>query len=40
VQGSGAPAFAGGDGGKLKKAEELGIRVIGEQEWAKIVAEA
>jgi NAD-dependent DNA ligase len=25
---------------KLKKAEELGVRVIGEDEWAKIVAEA
>jgi hypothetical protein len=24
----------------LKKAEELGIRVIGEEEWARIVAEA
>ena len=29
-----------GAGSKLKKAEELGIRVIGEQEWASIVAEA
>jgi DNA ligase (NAD+) len=29
-----------GAGSKLKKAEELGFRVIGEQEWAKIVAEA
>jgi DNA ligase (NAD+) len=29
-----------GAGSKLKKAEELGIRVIGEREWAKIVAEA
>jgi DNA ligase (NAD+) len=28
-----------GAGSKLKKAEELGIRVIGEAEWAKIVAE-
>ena len=28
-----------GAGSKLKKAEELGISVIGEQEWAKIVAE-
>ena len=29
-----------GAGSKLKKAEELGIRVIGEAEWAAIVAEA
>jgi DNA ligase (NAD+) len=29
-----------GAGSKLKKAEELGIRVIGEQDWAKIVAES
>ena len=29
-----------GAGSKLKKAEELGIRVINEAEWAKIVAEA
>ncbi|MFL6776179.1 MAG: NAD-dependent DNA ligase LigA [Sphingomicrobium sp.] len=29
-----------GAGSKLKQAEELGIRVIGEEEWAKIVAEA
>ena len=29
-----------GAGSKLKKAEELGIRVIGEADWAEIVAEA
>jgi DNA ligase (NAD+) len=28
-----------GAGSKLKKAEELGIKVIGEEDWAKIVAE-
>lgn len=29
-----------GAGSKLKKAEEHGVRVIGEEEWSKIVAEA
>jgi DNA ligase (NAD+) len=29
-----------GAGSKLKKAEELGVKVIGEEDWAKIVAEA
>jgi len=29
-----------GAGSKLKKAEELGIRVIGEKDWASIVADS
>ena len=29
-----------GAGSKLKKAEELGVRVVGEEEWARIVAKA
>jgi BRCT domain type II-containing protein len=29
-----------GAGSKLKKAEELGIRVVGEAEWAQIVKQA
>jgi len=29
-----------GAGSKLKKAEEFGVRVINEADWAKIVAEA
>jgi len=29
-----------GAGTKLKKAEELGVRVATEEEWARIVAEA
>jgi DNA ligase (NAD+) len=29
-----------GAGSKLKKAEELGVRIVTEGEWARIVAEA
>jgi DNA ligase (NAD+) len=29
-----------GAGSKLKKAAELGIRIIGEDDWARIVAES